>query len=91
MKTFKKKSIMAPGLTTNGRKEQAFAVSTGRPPTSTRRPAVDADESITKPGVARANAAVSSTKPDGDRAYIAANEDYVSLFDDGRRKESRRV
>lgn len=72
--------IMAPGLTTNGRKQPSFAVSTGRPPTSTRLPAVDADESITKPGVARANAAVSSAKPDGDRAYTAENQNSVRFL-----------
>ncbi|KAJ4404099.1 hypothetical protein N0V82_010552 [Gnomoniopsis sp. IMI 355080] len=70
---------MAPGRTTNGRKQPSFAVSTGQPPTSTRLPAVDADEFITKPGVARANAAVSSAKPDGDRTYIAEHGNYTVL------------
>lgn len=71
---------MAPGLTTNGRKQPAFAVSTGKPPTSTRVPAVDADDFITKAGVARANAAVSTSKPDGDRKYTADNREYVCIL-----------
>lgn len=71
---------MAPGLTTNGRKQPAFAVSTGEPPTSTRLPAIDADDFITKAGVARANAAVSTSKPDGDRKYTADNQEYVRLY-----------
>ncbi|CAN8104562.1 unnamed protein product [Discula destructiva] len=71
---------MSPASTeTNGIKQRSFGVSTRQRPTSTRIPAVDADKFITKPGVARANAAVSTKKPDGDRGYIAANEDYTVL------------
>lgn len=58
-------------------KQRPFAVSTGHPPTSNRTPAVDADKFIAKPGVARANAAVSASKPDGDKAYIDENKDFV--------------
>lgn len=71
---------MSPSATnSSGPKQRYFAVSVGHPPTSTRKPAIDADETITKPGVGRANAAVSAEKPDGDKAYIAENEDYVRV------------
>lgn len=68
---------MSPSATTNNVKQRSFDVSVGHPPTSTRLPAVDAGRLIANPGVARANAAVSTAKPDGDEAYIAENKDYV--------------
>lgn len=67
---------MAPGPA-QAVKQSSFDISLGHPPTSTRIPAVDADESITKPGVPRANAAVSSSSPGGDRLYTERFKNYV--------------
>lgn len=67
---------MAPGSTQHLH-QQTFDVTVGRPPTSTRPPAIDADEFIAKPGVARANAAVSASSPHGDRAYTERHKEHV--------------
>lgn len=71
---------MAPGSTQHlpqQTQQQTFDVTVGRPPTSTRRPAIDADEFIAKPGVPRANAAVSTSSPQGNKAYTERHKEHV--------------
>lgn len=56
---------------------QSFDVSIGHPPSSTRIPAIDADKTIAKPGVPRANIAVSSSAPNGSKEYSERFKHYV--------------
>lgn len=47
------------------------------PVTYKRAQAINADDKLEKPGIARANAAVSSDKPNGEPEQVAKYEDYV--------------
>lgn len=58
---------------------QSFDVSVGHPPTSTRIPAVDLDKHIAKPGIPRANAAVTAGRPYGDKEYAERFKQYVRI------------
>lgn len=64
---------------THHQQGQSFDVSVGHPPTSTRIPAIDADKHIAKPGVPRANAAVTAAAPNGDREYSERYKQYVRM------------
>lgn len=50
------------------------------PVTYSRVQAIDADEKIDQPSIARANAAVSMEKPDGDPENTRKFKDYVRLW-----------
>ena len=47
------------------------------PVTYRRVQAINSDDRLDKPGVARANAAVSNDKPNGDPEQVAKYKDYV--------------
>lgn len=47
--------------------------------TQQRRPATAIDRDIEKPGVARANRAVSTDEPEGKKEYVGKFKDYVSF------------
>lgn len=49
------------------------------PVTYNRTQAINADDKIEKPSIARSNAAVSTDKPDGEPEHVKKYQDYVRL------------
>ena len=62
------------------RHNPSFHTSVPNCPSTRRTPALYAHEYIEKPGVARGNLAVSTTRPHGDTEHMRKYRDYVRSF-----------
>ena len=63
-----------------------FDVAVPKAPVTYRRTqAVNSDDKLEKPGVARANTAVSRDKPEGEPEQVKKYQDYVRLHPPGNR------
>ena len=61
----------------NGARASFDVAAHNAPVTYSRAQAVNADDKLEKPGIARSNAAVSSDKPNGEPEHVKKYQDYV--------------